>query len=87
MKNMELTSLISSASSAVLFHNGFVGETLTFATLAIQDSVKVTMCQNIQRINYQNVLDLKNASSKLNIHRTERSLLLVAQCVEMQMKI
>lgn len=56
VKSMEKILLNSSVDSAVLLLNGFVGVVLIFVSHATKDNVKVTMSQNMLKINFQNVL-------------------------------
>jgi hypothetical protein len=62
VKNMERTLLNSNANSVVQLHNGFAGVILIFVNHAIKSNVVETMCQEKQKINFQNVL------VRLNVH-------------------
>jgi len=57
---MERILFNSNASIVAQLPNGFAGETHIFVSLVIKNSVQGTMYQNIQKINFLNVLDLEN---------------------------
>lgn len=59
--NMETTSLNSNANFVVPSLNGFAGETLIFVNHAIKSNVMEIMYQNIQKINFRNVLAQESA--------------------------
>jgi len=55
-QNTEKISFNSNASIVVVLHNGFVGETLIFATLATKGNALETMYQSTPKTNFQNVV-------------------------------
>jgi hypothetical protein len=71
VKNMGRTSLSLNASFVVALLNGFVGEILTFVTLAIKDNVQETMYQNTQKTSCLNVEVLANVLWEVIMMETE----------------
>ena len=68
---MENSIFLSNVDFAARWPNGFVGETLTFVISAIKSKFQGRMCQDCQKISYQNVKEKENAQSGDSIQPTE----------------
>ena len=87
VRSMEMTLQSSSVSFVVRRLNGSVGEIHTFVSLAIKNNAMVNMCQNIQRISYQNVKALANVQQAVIMGKTVNRRCWVAQFVGITNKI
>ena len=78
---MENSTFLLNVDFAAQWPNGFVGETLIFVISAIKSKFQGRMCQDYQKISYQNVKERENAQSEDSIQPTEVNIVWVVASV------